>query len=100
MGKRDIDSAEPDQLDLLSELGDLDLVRHLLADLHDDLPGKIARLRQLVDLSETLSLGEKPISRHGAKLAGASSTDISPQPYCFAKGWPNICLRDSFMPPD
>lgn len=43
-----------DQPDLLSELGDLDLVRHLLADLYDDLTGKIARFHQLVDLSKTL----------------------------------------------
>jgi hypothetical protein len=45
---------EDDQSDLLSEINDLSLIRHLLADLHDDLPGKIARLRQLVDLSGAL----------------------------------------------
>lgn len=39
-----------DQPDLLSELSDLDFVRHLLADLHDDLPGKVARFRMLTDL--------------------------------------------------
>jgi hypothetical protein len=43
-----------DQSDLLSSFSELDLVKHLLADLHDDLPGKIARSRQLVDLSESL----------------------------------------------
>lgn len=43
-----------DQSDLRSSMSELDLVQHLLADLHDDLPGKIARSRQLVDLSETL----------------------------------------------
>lgn len=42
------------QTDLLSELGDLDLFRHLIADLHDDLFGKITRSRQLIDLSENL----------------------------------------------
>src|SRR5947209_1013362 len=45
---------EDDQSDLLSEISDLSLIRHLLADLHDDLPGKIARFRQLVDLSGAL----------------------------------------------
>jgi hypothetical protein len=43
-----------DEPDLLSEISDFDLVRHLLADLHDDLSGKIARFRQLVDLSDAL----------------------------------------------
>jgi hypothetical protein len=43
-----------DQTDMLSSMSDLYLLQHLLADLHDDLPGKIARSRQLVDLSETL----------------------------------------------
>jgi hypothetical protein len=45
---------EGDEPDLLSEISDFDLVRHLLADLHDDLSGKIARFRQLVDLSDAL----------------------------------------------
>lgn len=39
-----------DQPDLLSDLSDLDFVRHLLADLHDDLPDKVGRFRMLVDL--------------------------------------------------
>jgi hypothetical protein len=38
--------AEEDQCDLLSPIKGPGLVRILLADLHDDLPGKIARLRQ------------------------------------------------------
>lgn len=42
------------QADLLAEIGPFDLIRHLLADLHDDLDGKVARFRQLVDLSGTL----------------------------------------------
>ena len=45
---------EGHKLDLLSEISDFDLVRHLLPDLHDDLSGKIARFRQLVDLSDAL----------------------------------------------
>lgn len=43
-----------DQPDLLSQVKDLDLVRLLLADLHDDLVEKIARFRQLADLSSAL----------------------------------------------
>lgn len=39
-----------DQPDLLSDLSDLDFVRHLMADLHDDLPGKVGRFRMLTDL--------------------------------------------------
>ena len=44
-------NAEADQQDLLSDLSDLDLMRHLLADMHDGLDGKITRLRHLADLS-------------------------------------------------
>ena len=39
------------QLDLLSGISDLDAISHLLADLHDDLPGKVARLRHIADLA-------------------------------------------------
>lgn len=39
-----------DQADLLSDLSDLDFVRHLLADLHDDLTDKVGRFRMLADL--------------------------------------------------
>ena len=42
---------ESDQADLLSDIGELSLVRFLLADLHDDLKGKVARFRYLADLS-------------------------------------------------
>lgn len=45
---------DSDQFDLLSPVGDLDLVRFLLADLHDDLRGKVARFRQLADLETAL----------------------------------------------
>jgi len=38
------------QPDLLSDLSDMDFVRHLLADLHDDLPEKVGRFRMLADL--------------------------------------------------
>ena len=43
-----------DQADLLSPLSDFDLVGLLLADMHHDLPGKVSRYRQLVDLSSSL----------------------------------------------
>lgn len=40
-----------DQKSLFSPLADVDFFRHLVADLHDDLNGKVARFRQLADLS-------------------------------------------------
>ncbi len=43
-----------EQSDLLSTITELDLVRFLLADLHDDLEAKISRFRQLTDLSSVL----------------------------------------------
>lgn len=43
-----------DQPDLLSDLSDLDFVRHLLADLHDDLPGKVGRFRMLTELGRQM----------------------------------------------
>jgi hypothetical protein len=59
-----------DQADLLSELSDLDLVRHLLADLHDGLDGKIARFRQLADLTGVLGAS-------GTMLFGGEITDAA-----------------------
>lgn len=44
------------QESLFSPLSDVDFVRHMLADLHDDLEGKLGRYRQLADLS--MGLGE------------------------------------------
>lgn len=43
-----------EQSDLLSDLTDLDFVRHLLADMHDDLRGKIARFRMLTDFGREM----------------------------------------------
>jgi hypothetical protein len=46
--------ADGTQGKLLSPLNDIDVVRVLLADLHDDLSGKVARFHQLADLSGVL----------------------------------------------
>lgn len=56
-------ASDEHQPDLLSDISDLDLVRHLLADLHDDLPGKISRLRMLTDLG-------RDMGRHGTMIFG------------------------------
>lgn len=66
--------AEEDQLDLLSPVKELDLVRFLLADLHDDLPGKIARFRQLADLSG--ALGTKGTMMPGGETTYAAWTEV------------------------
>lgn len=42
------------QQTLFSPLADVDIFHHLLADLHNDLAGKVARFRQLADLSMKL----------------------------------------------
>ncbi|PZU87002.1 MAG: hypothetical protein DI527_19430 [Chelatococcus sp.] len=47
-------SPDEDQADLFSEIADLSLVRFLLADLHDDLQGKVKRFRFLTDLGAML----------------------------------------------
>lgn len=58
------------QSELLSPLGDLEIVRILLADIHDDLPGKVARFHQLADLSQALGPG-------GTMLPGGETTQIA-----------------------
>lgn len=42
------------QRELLSEISDVALLRHLLADLHDDLQGKVTRFKFLFDLGVEL----------------------------------------------
>src|SRR6266540_6477910 len=42
------------QQDLLSEISDVALMRHLLADLHDDLQGQVTRFKFLFDLGVEL----------------------------------------------
>src|ERR1700730_14050610 len=58
---------EDEQADLLSPVADLRLLQMLLADLHDDLYGKVARFRQLTDLSTHLG-------RYGTMLPGGETT--------------------------
>lgn len=49
--------SEEAQSSLLSSVMDLEIMRLLLADVHDDLPGKVARSHRLADLS--LALGSR-----------------------------------------
>jgi hypothetical protein len=48
---------DTDQADLLTEIREIDLTRQLLADLHNDLQGRLTRFRYLVDLGDTLGRG-------------------------------------------
>jgi hypothetical protein len=52
---------------------DVDVFRILLADLHDDLPGKVARFRQLADLSA--ALGSEGTMMPGGETALAAWTE-------------------------
>jgi hypothetical protein len=61
------DGGEDSQIDLLADVSDLDSVRHLLADLHDDLPGKVGRFHHLADLGAELGSG-------GTMLFGGTAT--------------------------
>lgn len=58
--------SEDDQFEVLSSISNLELVRLLLADLHDDLTGKVSRFSQLSDLSQVLG-------SHGALLPGGET---------------------------
>lgn len=58
---------DEEQLDILSDVADMGLIRFLLADLHDDLHGKVARFRQLADLS--VALGD-----NGTLFTGGETT--------------------------
>jgi hypothetical protein len=51
-----VSSSDEGQRDLFSDVSDLDLARQLLAELHDDLPGKVTRFRLLTDLAADLGL--------------------------------------------
>ncbi len=56
-----------DNPDLLGGLSDVASVRYLLADLHDDLPGKVVPFRHLADLGADLG-------SRGTMLSGGSTT--------------------------
>jgi hypothetical protein len=43
---------EEAQLDLLSDVSDYEILRYLLADLHDDLKSRLRRFRYLIDLGQ------------------------------------------------
>lgn len=59
--------SDPSQASLLSPLTDVAVSRILLADLHDDLAGKVARFHQLTELSVTLGSS-------GTMLPGGETT--------------------------
>lgn len=61
------------QAALFSSLSSLELARWLLADLHDDLAGKIARSHQLADLSTALGSGGTLLP--GGEIAFAAWTE-------------------------
>ncbi|KFX63359.1 hypothetical protein KBK24_0116645 [Burkholderia sp. K24] len=61
------------QMELLSSIRDVDVFRVLLADLHDDMEGKVARFRQLADLS--MSLGSGGTMMPGGETALAAWTE-------------------------
>lgn len=58
---------DDEQLEMLSSVTDLGFAQFLLADLHDDLPERVARFRQLADLS--LSMGA-----NGTMFSGGQAT--------------------------
>lgn len=62
-----------EQSNLLSSITDLEIMRTLLADLHDDLQGKVVRYHQLADLS--LALGSAGTMLPGGQVALASWTE-------------------------
>lgn len=61
---------EEQQLEILSPVTDLGFVRILLADLHDELPSKVARFRQLADLSTSLGA-------NGTMFTGGETTYLA-----------------------
>jgi hypothetical protein len=61
------------QADLFPSVGDLGFARILLADLHDDLAGKVSRFRQLNGLS--LTLGRRGSMLPGGETAFAARTE-------------------------
>lgn len=56
-GKHRMSENGPEQPNLSSDLSDTDCVQHLLAELHDDLEGKVARLRILSEIGRGMGPG-------------------------------------------
>ncbi|OZA19879.1 MAG: hypothetical protein B7Y02_00390, partial [Rhodobacterales bacterium 17-64-5] len=74
-------NTKSDQPDLLSDLSDLDFMRNLLADLHDDLDGKVSQLHLLSDLSGKMGKrGTMIFGGPAAHLAWVEARD------CFVHG--------------
>lgn len=65
--------ASDSQADLLSPVSDLGFTRFLLADMHDDLVGKVLRFRQLADLS--MALGSSGTMMPGGETTYAAWTE-------------------------
>lgn len=61
------------QTDLFSPVTDLELAQMLLADLNEDLIGKVSRFRRLCDLSETL--GSQGTMIQGGETAFSAWTE-------------------------
>lgn len=58
--------------DLLSPLTETEYLQLLLRDLHDDLPGRITRLRYLGDQARTLG-------PNGSMISGGMNVRVSPE---------------------
>jgi hypothetical protein len=57
-------------MDLFSDVSDTDILKNLLAELHDDLCGRLSRFRFLIDIGATLgSQGTMIYGGHAAALA-------------------------------
>lgn len=67
--------------DILSELAELDVVRLLLTDLHNDLSGRVGRYRQLADISA--NLGSEGAIITGGEVAFAAWCEARS---CFVQG--------------
>lgn len=68
------------QTDLLSDMSDLDFVRHLLAEMHDDLRGKVSRFRQLEGTVE--KLGSRRSLIPGGEIAFAAWVEARSNIHC------------------
>ena len=97
-------TAGSDQTDLLSDLTDLDFVRHLLAEMHDDFHGQVSRFRMLTDIGREMEPnGTMIFGGYAAQRAWVEARssfvhgNLSPL-FSFARGSPSIYWRRIFMP--